>query len=436
MIVYDSRTWLGSVWYVRGTAIPNCILPVGIVALWSYIVYCLQVQFPTALVFDVASADKILGAFVVFFLIFRTNQAYHRYWVCSDALKEIQVSCRQLHQQFLLYNKGGIQAKEKDKGNWETHATQAKTDATRYVLAFIVAFKLHSRMAYDGYMLGEIAADKKAQIDCDRARLRGLLSAEEFGIVDNMLRIDTIPKSAGIGLKGAYNVNTDVSCRACHILIFFIRCLAYQCALKAKTWGWLERCLNLVDGSLGKMMRAFEEMDQNITTPLPLPYCHLCKTLMLTFLLVFPIVGVSAEDGLMLNVVAPTIIATAMFGLESISMEIEDPFGDDDNDFDVIRTVAAIEGSIFEVMHCRNDPTIDNFCWIQAPEDGSYKDVVCFLALKTEQAAALNMMQGAVSTRIGGGGGVNGNNGINRQGYSLLPHQPDAGTGNPWSQGV
>lgn len=421
MIVYDNRSWLGSLVHVRGTAIPNIILPVLVVGIWSYFVYCLQVAFPETLKFNVESAHKILGAFVSFFLIFRTNQAYNRYWHCNDCLKEIQVSVRELHQQFLVYNKGGILGKEKDKGSWETHATQAKTDATRYVLAYCVAFKLHSRIAYDGYMMGEIDDEKKAQIDCDRARLRGLLSAEEFGIVDNMLRINHVPKTGGLGLAAIYEVSTEVSCRACHIMLFFLRCLAFQCALKNKTWGWLERCLNLADGSIGKMMRAFEEMDQNITTPLPLPYCHLCKTLMFIFLMVFPMVGVTAEDGLMLNVLCPTVIATAMFGLESISMEIEDPFGDDDNDFDVMRTVSAIEGSIYEVMHCRNDPTIDNFTWIQAPESGAYKDVVSFLALKTEQSAAIAMMQGAVSAH----GGSNGGTVNDRQGYALLPLQAE-----------
>lgn len=447
MIVYDNRSWLGSIGHVRGTAIPNIVLPVACVAFWSYIIYLAQVEWPEYLVFDVASAHKILGAFVSFFLIFRTNQAYNRYWHCNDCLKEIQVSTRELHQQFLVYNKGGCLGKEKDKPNWETQATQAKTDATRYVLAYCVAFKLHSRIAYDGYMMGEIDSEKKAQIDCDRARLRGLLSAEEFSIVDNMLRINHIPKGGGtLGIGGSvYEVSTDVSCRACHIMLFFLRCLAFQCALRSKTWGWLERCLNLSDGSIGKMMRAFEEMDQNITTPLPLPYCHLCKTLMFIFLLVFPIVGVSADDGLMLNVLCPTVIATAMFGLESISMEIEDPFGDDDNDFDVMRTVAAIEGSIYEVMHCRNDPTIDNFCWIQAPEDGAYKDCTTFLALKTEQSAAVAMMQGAVLAQRSPGpednGGSYGRG--NSQGYSLLPLQMEgpgangaSGNSNPYGGGA
>ena len=66
-------------------------------------------------------------------------------------------------------------------------------------------------------------------------------------------------------------------------------------------------------------------MDQNITTPLPLPYCHLCKILMFIFLSVFPLVGIHADQGLYLNVIVPCIIAVAMFGIESISMEIEDP---------------------------------------------------------------------------------------------------------------
>merc|ERR1719316_709320 len=119
MILYDNRSWLGSVSHFRGTAIPNIILPVTMVGVWSYMVFILQVQFPTIFALQVAAAHKILGAFVSFFLIFRTNQAYSRYWHCNDCLKEITVNTRELHQQFVVYNKGGILGKEKDKGGWE-----------------------------------------------------------------------------------------------------------------------------------------------------------------------------------------------------------------------------------------------------------------------------------------------------------------------------
>lgn len=393
MIVYDNRTWLGSLYHMTGTVIPNILAPVFIIGVWSYVAYKAQIWAPEIFEIDAGNAHKILGTFVSFFLIFRTNQAYNRYWHSNNCLKDIQVCCREVCVQFTVYNKGGILAKDpKQKEAWEAAATQAKTDAIRYILAFCVSFKLHSRLAYDGYMVGEIDQARKEQVDMDRGRLRGLLQAQEFAVVDSMLHIDHEPRRrlTPLGFETYYRIGTDVSIRSGHILIFFMRSLALQCAVNAKEWGWLERCLNLTDGSLRKLLLAFEAMDQNITTPLPLPYCHLCKILMFIFLSVFPLVGIHADQGLYLNVIVPCIIAVAMFGIESISMEIEDPFGDDDNDFDTMRIINGIESSIFEVLSCRDDPCLNSFAWIQA--DPNYKDCPEFLCALTERNAILAMM--------------------------------------------
>jgi len=403
MIVYDNRAWLGALSHFQGTVLPSIVMPVGLVALWSIIVNSKLLIDLDTLDIDITSAHRILGAFVSFFLIFRTNQAYGRYWHSNQVLKDIQVSCRELHQQFLCYLKGGMMNRGDSKeADFEQQAMQAKTDATRYILAYCVAFKLHSRIAYDGYMCGTIPWEKKMQVDYDRSRLRGLLSAEEFTIIDNMIQLDHTPRAIGIAgdcsnkispccSEMVYWVSTEVACRSCHVIIFFLRCLAYHCSINAKDWGWFERCLNLADGSIQKLMLAFEEMDQNITTPLPLPYCHLCKSLMFIFLFVFPIVGVNFQDGSILNIITPCVIALAMFGIEVISMEIEDPFGDDVNDFDTMRILAGIEGSMHEVMITRNDPSLVNFIMVEGPP--GYKDCRHFLWLKTERTAAENMMR-------------------------------------------
>merc|ERR1719327_2030611 len=77
-------------------------------------------------------ATKILGGFVSFFLIFRTNQAFNRYWKSNRCLKEIQVVARELQQQFVSYMKGGQmadrEAKPQEYEDWEAYATSAKTD--------------------------------------------------------------------------------------------------------------------------------------------------------------------------------------------------------------------------------------------------------------------------------------------------------------------
>merc|ERR1711865_1358020 len=93
-------------------------------------------------------------------------------------------------------------------------------------------------------------------------------------------------------------------------------------------------------------------MDQNVCTPLPLPYGHLCKMLMFLFLFTFPFCMNNPDDGLFLNIINPMIIAITMFGMDSISTEIEDPFGDDMNDFEVTRIIRIAPSSSASPRRC------------------------------------------------------------------------------------
>lgn len=401
MITYDNRSWLGSLPFIWGTVLPRLAFPTTIVAVWAYFCCWLQDVFPDYFIVDVGPAGKILGGFTTFFLIFRTNQAFNRYWASNDCLKEIQVVGRELHHQFIVYIKGGCMAKTAtEKKEWEGYASSCKADATRYILAFCVSFKLHSRISYDGYMKGQISEDVMQQINFDRARLRGLLSPEEYAIVQGMLHIEPEPvkRWTWLGYKTIYKVETLPVCRPSHAMIFFLRCLCHQASLAQKSWGWLERSLNLTDVSITHLMHAFEAMDQAICTPLPLPYSHLCKLLMLVFILTFPIFELSGaeDDTWTTKVMMTSIIAISMFGLECISMEIENPFGEDLNDFDTMRIIAAIEGSIWDVLTTRNDPSMDSFDWVMAPAE--YNKCGSFLCLRAETGSVLQMMHGAYVT--------------------------------------
>lgn len=404
MIIYNNRTWLGSVFNFRGTVLPHVAKPVGMVCLWAAVVHQLHVSFPSWFESELQdghmrAAFMLLGKFVSFFLVFRTNGAYHRYWTSNLVLKQLQVFARELHMLYIVYVKGGQLAdKEEKRLEWEAKATRCKTDATRYILAYLIAFKMHSRIAFEGYMRGHISDDVLTQVLFDRARLRGLLTSEEFETCDKLLYISGIDRDlhavhhpAGCcTTEVKYPVSTVIRGRVCHLLLYFMFCLNRDTSVYNKEWGWLERALNLADGRIALLMRAFEEMDQNVSTPLPLPYQHLCKMLMFTFMITFPLVMNNVEDGLITNMVVPAIIAFAMFGIEVISMEIEDPFGDDANDFDAMKIIAAIESSMYEVMLCRNEPSCDNFAWIQAPPD--YQDCNKFLALASEQRAMMAMV--------------------------------------------
>lgn len=446
MIVYDHNSWLGSLLRIQGTVMHSIFVPVCCVGAWAYLVQLLAMLYPPLcdLSKDVGATHKMLGTFVSFFLIFRTNQAYLRYWHCNETLKIIMIGARELHSQFLVYIKGGRNVKDDSEKfeSYERIAAQAKIDCTRYLLGYCTAFKLHSRIAYTGYHEGEIDEEEKEQVDFDRARLRGLLTPEEYAIIDNVLRICDEPLIRG----EAYPVSTEVACRACHIMIFFLRSLCGRVSVASHHWGWFERCLNLVDIGIAGLMQAFEEMDQNITTPLPLPYCHLCKWLMFLYLLFYPIACHVEGQAFLVNTVMAMVIAVAMCGIEAISMEIEDPFGDDDNDFDVMRIISGIEDSIYEAMVLKDgDEPHQIWGWIQAPP--AYRQVERFMVLNSEARAVIARMPGAYLEKPGThltptqkalstlgedfGGEKSGNFNTNHKWESLAPPQSSGAVRDP-----
>jgi len=394
MIVYNHNTWLGSLNRIEGTVLGCVSLPLLCCGCWAAAVHVLSDRYPDTFEVsgDFTNTHKMLGGFVSFFLIFRTNQAYSRYWHCNETLKLVQIATRELHSQFIIYIKGGLAAdgEPQKEYDFEQTAVKAKVDATRYIVAYCVAWKLHSRIAYDGYCGGVIDADKKEQVEFDRGRLRGLLTSEEFAIIDNMLLIGDEPCG-----EDAYPVSTEAACRACHVLVFFLRSLVGRVSVAAqKGWGWFERCMNLSDGFVTILMRAFEEMDQNVATPLPLPYCHLCKWLMGIYLSIYPIACGVPSQGLVVNVATTVAVALAMLGIEAISMEIEDPYGDDANDFDTMRIIGAIEDSLYEVLILKGGEEASYFTWVQAPEQ--YKQCDRFLSLRSEVRATVQRMPGAI----------------------------------------
>lgn len=391
MIVYDTRSWLGSLGHWYGTVVPHILVPVSVVVLWTILVYTVQLELPSVVLNDsMGNVHKIMGSFTAFFLIFRSNQAYHRFWASCEVVKLTQVYCREIHLKFLVYMKGSMNVKGKPAEKaYDAIARQAKVDTTRYIMAYLVCFKLHARVNYEGYMMGSIDEEMKLQVDFDRARIRGLLMPEEFAIMDNLFNLNESQPFFQHGQK-RYRMTNTGGCRPCHVLLFFLRCLVNRVSCAGQTWGWPERVLNIADVGLRNMMLAFEELDQNTSTPLPLPYCHLGKWMLAIYLLLYPLCQLVQDQGYVVNIAVVTLISCAMFGMEAISMEIEDPFGDDENDLEVMRNTQGIEDSLYQFMILKGDDSVAKFAWIVA--DPRYTKCNKFLCLDSEKGAVLTRM--------------------------------------------
>ena len=106
--------------------------------------------------------------------------------------------------------------------------------------------------------------------------------------------------------------------------------------------GLKERFSGPMTAAVKKCSKSFDFIDQVLLTPLPLPYAHLQNSLVLIYLCLFPFY-IDIADGWMANVLFPTVAAAALFGITSTSREIENPFGDDANDFDTLELINQLE---------------------------------------------------------------------------------------------
>lgn len=402
VVIYNNRTWLGAVYHVEGTILEHIVMPTCVMCVWTVIAYIIQLSVgmtSKTLSSELTHSYLLFGKFVCFFLVFRTNQAYRRFWLASDTLKVIQVSCRELHQTYVCYMKGGMEAKSPDeKISWEIKSCRAKTDITRYLICFCVLLKIHARVAYQGYMFGDFDEELLTIVRQNMARVRGLLTQDEFRIAEEWMNIKNAKqiieherrRSIQLGFT-PMATPTMVGGRACYLIIYFIICLNRDCSLMCKEWGWLERVLNLADVRTKNLLYGFEAMESNVATPMPLPFNHIGKVCLFMWLFLFPLVLTSPEDGLVVVVISSLFMSMLLLGLEAIGMEIEDPWGEDANDLDVPRQIASVEENMFEILCCRKDPAVDNFVWIRPPPEYCHGHVPQFLCLASEQSAVLKM---------------------------------------------
>jgi len=93
-----------------------------------------------------------------------------------------------------------------------------------------------------------------------------------------------------------------------------------------------ELCRN-IDMNLGNLVDSLGGAERILRTPVPFAYAQHIKGFLFVFCFSLPFV--LAEPTGHWNPLASAAVAYALFGIEEIGVEIEDPFGDDPNDLPV-----------------------------------------------------------------------------------------------------
>ena len=108
-----------------------------------------------------------------------------------------------------------------------------------------------------------------------------------------------------------------------------------------------EARLHVLDGNLTSLNDSLGGAERILRTPIPFAYAQHIKIFVVLFCFSAPFV--MAADMGWATPAACAALALALFGIDEIGVEIEDPFGDDPNDLPLDAIGAGIEAAVGEI---------------------------------------------------------------------------------------
>ena len=288
-IEWKKQNWFRVALRIQGSVIPAILPRVILCSAFGVFISVIH-QFGFSVSWPVLSGvvpSVVLGLL----LVFRTNTAYERFWEGRKAWGTLVNTVRNLARQIW----GAIAENEPEDRT-------AKIETLRLLVAFAVAVKLHLR-------------EEKLN-----SEIEALMSQERYQVLQKMnhppLEIafwiaDYLQDQHELG-----NLNT------------------YQ----------LSAMLKLLD----LMVDVLGACERILKTPIPLAYAIHLKQLLLVYCLSLPFQMVNELNWLTGVVVG--VISFAVFGIEAIGIEIENPFGYDSNDLPLDKICATMQRNIEDLI--------------------------------------------------------------------------------------
>jgi ion channel-forming bestrophin family protein len=287
MIDYDPQSWLRIVSTIRGTVAPRLVGRVVVAIALGFVALW---AYESAGVAVPPLAHTLIGVALGLLLVFRTNASYGRYVEAREMLGRLVSASRDLARQVASY----------------VASDAAGGDHRRDIQRWIGAFY-------------ELLVQNVREQDRLEA-LRGRLTADELA-----------------ELTGA----TARAAVAARWISLRLAALRRGGSIDAET-------LRVMDGNVTLMVQVLGGCERIRRTPVPFAYAQHIKVFLVLFCYTVPFVMVESLGAY--TPVASAVLAFALFGIDEIGVEIEDPFGTDPNDLPMDQIGAAIEHSVAELL--------------------------------------------------------------------------------------
>lgn len=289
MVNYDPHDWRSHLLDIEGSMIREITARVLTVVGWTFVVVCLHKIFTR---FDGSldipeTGHALIGIALSLLLVVRTNSSYDRFWEGRKQWGSIVNETRNLARSASTFISGDV-------------------DLVRRLIQWTIAFPY--------------------------ATMRRLRGKNDLGLIANTLPVEEVRRT----------VNEN------HCALAVARRMSEQIA-QAKHRGLISDYVAMtLDQNVQLLVDNMGACERIHNTPMPFAYMvHLRRAIILyCWTLPFALVG-SFGWG---TVLAVLLIAYLLYGVEEIGVEIEDPFGEDDNDLPLEKICETIEANLTGIM--------------------------------------------------------------------------------------
>jgi putative membrane protein len=287
MIDYDAKAWLRIVVTLRGSVAVHLLGRVAIAIVLGGVAWLVHHHHAFAIP---AIAHTLIGAALGLLLVFRTNASYGRYVEARELLGRIVNASRDLARQVVTY-----------VGEHPERAA-LRADVLRWIAAF---YRLLVQSVRDERELGGLAQylDEAERAQLEPLRHRPSVVAAWIGA-----RLHAVHRAGALEIEP----------------------------------------LRAMDANLTVLIAALGGCERIRRTPVPFAYAQHIKLFVVLFCYTVPFVLVDTLGPY--TAIASGVLSFALFGIDEIGVEIEDPFGNDPNDLPMERIGDTIEASTREIV--------------------------------------------------------------------------------------
>lgn len=287
MIDYEAENWVKIILSVRGSVLPRLTVRMLIAGVIGGVALLIDKWND----FHIEpTAHALIGVALGLLLVFRTNASYDRFWEGRKLVGRLVIAARDLMRQVVTY-----------VDDVDGHREHLR----RKILAF--------------YYLSV----QRLREEDDLGELEEVLTGEERAVLEEVTHRPQV-------------VATWISARLARMVEHHE---AHVTELR----------LNRMDQTLSELNEALAGCERIRFTPVPFAYAQHIKVFLALFCYTAPFAMVHGM--VWWTPVASAVLALALFGIDEIGVEIEDPFGDDPNDLPMEDIGEALEKSTLEMMN-------------------------------------------------------------------------------------